>query len=80
MCIRDRIWANNFREAKVTSENTFKLRDGGIPGKDSSDGRSVEVVVSGLPICGGIPVAVDTTLVSVLNAKGELHKGVAQHP
>ncbi len=46
------------------------LRDMGIPGVSTSDGRWLEVVATGLPLAGGAPLAVDATMVSPLHADG----------
>ena len=66
----ERMWARIFREAGGrVLENVF-MRDMGIPGVEQYDGRRLEVVVTGLPIFNGVPLAVDATLVSPLHADG----------
>ena len=57
-----------------------KLRDCGIPGIDPSDGRNIEVVVTGLPLAHGIPVAIHASLVSPLHADGSPHDHAANQP
>ena len=52
------------------------VRDLDIP-VPVNDGRSLEVVVDGLPLFGGAQLAVDTTLVSSLHCDGSPHKGAA---
>ena len=49
-------------------ENTF-LRDTSL-GVAKSDGRRLEIVATGLPLCQGVPLGIDVTLVSVLRADG----------
>ena len=46
------------------------LRDMGLPGILATDRRQIEILATGLPLCAGIPVAVDATLVSPLHADG----------
>ena len=41
----------------------------------AGDNRRSEVVVDGLPPCGGAQLAVDTTLVSALEVDGEPKRG-----
>ena len=66
----ERTWARVFREAGGrVLENVF-LRDMGIPGVGARDGRRLEVIATGLPLYGGVPLAVDATLVSPLHADG----------
>ena len=48
------------------------LRDTSIANIDPSDGRHIEVVVTGLPFAHGIPLAVDCTIVSPLHADGTI--------
>ena len=43
------------------------------------DGRRIEVIVDGLPLFGGVQLAVDTTLVSVLRGDGMKRRGANQH-
>ena len=42
-----------------------------------TDGRRVEVVANGLPLFGGVQLAIDTTLMSTLHCDGSLRRGVA---
>ena len=60
-------------------ENVF-LRDTALDNIDPNDGRRIEVVVSGLPIARGIPIAVDATLVSPLHADGTPHPHTVTRP
>ena len=46
-------------------------------GAPVTDTRRLEVVVDGLPLFGGVQLAVDTTLVSTLNCDGSAHRGTA---
>ena len=50
-------------------ENVF-LRDLGIPGIACDDTRRFEVVATGLPLAGGLPLAIDETMVGVLHGDG----------
>ena len=56
------------------------LRDAGISSIDPADGRHIEVVVSGLPLAQGIPIAVDATLVGRLTASGVPHRHADARP
>ena len=69
----ERTWARIMREAGARVRENFMLRDSGISSIDPADGRRIEVVVTGLPLHGGIPLAIDATLVSPLDTKGEPH-------
>ena len=57
------------------STNVF-VRDLDL-GTPVTDTRRLEVVVDGLPLFGGVQLAVDTTLVSTLNCDGSAHWGAA---
>ena len=46
-------------------------------GAPVTDTRRLEVVVDGLPLFGGVQLAVDTTLVTTLNCDGSAHRGTA---
>ena len=56
------------------------LRDSGIPGIDLLDGRKIEIVVTGLPLAYGIPVAIDANSVSLLHANGLPHRNADVAP
>ena len=43
------------------------------------DGRRIEVIADGLPLFGGVQLAVDTTLVSVLRGDSMPRRGANQH-
>ena len=47
------------------------LRDMGLAGIAASDARRLEVLVTGLPLHRGVPLAVDATLVASLHANGQ---------
>ena len=51
-------------------QENVRLRDMGVPGISCQDERKLEVVATGLPVAGGIPLAVDATMVGVLHANG----------
>ena len=75
----EKVWARVLREGGARVRENVTLRDAGIP-VGASDGRQIEVVVTGLPIEHGIPVAVDATMVSPLHADGTPHAGAAARP
>ena len=56
-------------------ENVF-LRDTGVL-VDPADQRAIEIVATGLPLAHGIPLAVDTTMVSPLHADGSIYQDAA---
>ena len=56
------------------------LRDAGLAGIDPADGRRIEVVATGLPMLSGVPIAIDATVVSPLNVKGEPQPRAAEGP
>ena len=58
------------------STNVF-LRDLDLP-VARTDGRRLEVVVDGLPLFGGAQLAVDTTLVSIVQADGRPRRQCAE--
>ena len=66
----EKTWARVLREAGGRVRENFFLRDAGLPTVDPADGRRVEVVVTGLPLDHGVPLAVDATVVSCLHADG----------
>ena len=43
------------------------------------DGRRLEVVADGLPLFGGVQLAIDSTWVSLVRADGTARRGAAQH-
>ena len=63
-------WIRMLRESGARVRENVLLRDTALPHIDPSDGRKIEIVVTGLPIAHGVPVAVDATLVSPLHADG----------
>ena len=65
------------REAggRVTTNVLVIDLDVAVP--NALDGRRLEVVADGLPLFGGAQLAVDTTLVSLLHAKGSPHRHAA---
>ena len=76
----ERTWARILREAGARVRENFYLRNAGLPGVTSQDGRSIEIVASGLPLSQGVPLAVDATLVSPLRGDGGPHPAAATHP
>ena len=51
------------------------LRDSGVQGVSLRDRRHIEVVATGLSFAQGVPLAIDATLVSPLDARGRPHAG-----
>ena len=76
----EKLWARVLREAGGRVRENVLLRDSGILNIDPSDGRKIEIVVTGLPLAHGIPVAVDATLVSPLHANGTPHRDADKIP
>ena len=68
------------REAggRVATNMFVRNLDLGVP--RAADNRRLEVVVDGLPLFGGVQLAVDTTLVSVLKGDGVPRRGAAEWP
>ena len=46
------------------------LRDMGLPDVSCTDNRRLEILATGLPLHGGVPLAVDATMVSALHGDG----------
>ena len=66
----ERAAARVCREPGATVATNVLVRDLNVaPGRQ--DDRRIEVIANGLPLWGGVQVAVDTTLVSPLTAAGE---------
>ena len=65
------------REAggRVSTNMFVRNMDLGVP--RAADSRRLEVVVDGLPLFGGVQLAVDTTLVSALKGDGVPRRGAA---
>ena len=63
----EKMLARVMREAGGLVRENFFLRKAGITSIDPADGWQIEVVVSGLPLARGIPLALDATLVSPLS-------------
>ena len=58
----------------MTTNRMIRDMDLGVP---ITDGRRVEVVADGLPLFGGVQLAIDTTLVSALHCDGSPRRGAA---
>ena len=54
------------------------FRDLDLAAPNMFDARRLEVVVHGLPLFGGVQLAVDITMVSALHANGEARRGAAR--
>ena len=57
----EKTWARVLRESGARVRENVRLRDTTLPNIDPSDGRHIEIVVTGLPLGRGVPVAVDAT-------------------
>ena len=66
----ERAAARVCREAGATVSTHMLLRDLNVPA-DRHDDRRLEVVANGLPLWGGVQLAVDTTLVSALTSAAQ---------
>ncbi len=75
----EKVWVRVLREGGARVRENLMLRDAGIQ-VDPADRRAIEIVVTGLPIEHGIPVAVDATMVSPLHADGTPHRQAAERP
>ena len=64
--------------ARVTTNVMVRDLDLATP-QQALDGRRLEVVADGLPLFGGVQLAIDTTLVSPVRADGTARRGAAQH-
>ena len=64
-----------FESAAVATNMFVRNMDLGVP--NAADNRRLEVVVDGLPLFGGVQLAVDTTLVSALKGDGFLRRGAS---
>ena len=67
-------------EAGARVREDFFLRDAGLPSVGPDDNRRIEVMASGLPFAHGVPIAIDTTLVSPIMADGMPRPGAAIRP
>ena len=66
------------REAGGRVRTNAFVEDLDVPGANLGDGRRLEVVVDGLPLFGGVQLAVDTTLVCALHGDGRPRRGAAE--
>ena len=53
----------------------FFVRDMDLGVPNAYDNRRLEVVADGLPLLGGVQLAVDTTLVSAIQGDGQPQRG-----
>ena len=72
----ERTLARIFREAGARVRYNAFLRDRNV-GVPAADGRRIEVLAQDLPLFGGVQVAADITLRSVLTSNGEPHPHAA---
>ena len=70
------VWTRVLREAGARVVERFGLRDTRVlaPPHDS---RCIEILAMGLPLFGGIPLAVDATMASALHVEGTPWAGTA---
>ena len=75
---RGMLWRVLQHASAVRQEVGHHKRDGaGLAVPHAADARRLEVVVDGLPLFGGVQLAVDTTLVCALHANGSARRGAA---
>ena len=60
----EKMWVRILREAGARVRENVYLRDTTLQGISPSDGRHIEIVATGLPLGRGVPLAIDSTLVS----------------
>ena len=65
------------REAGARVVPNARLRDLGVRGAPRNDDRNIEAAAFGLPVCHGVPLLVDITMVSPLHADGTPLRGAA---
>ena len=61
------------REAGARVQDRYPLNKAGIPTIPPTDKRHIEIVVTGLPLHQGKPIAIDVTLISPLKTNGQPH-------
>ena len=71
----ERAWAQIFREAGANVQPKPFVRDLGLAGSSDSDNRQLDFLATGTTVHGGLPIACDPTLGSVLDYKGVPHSG-----
>ena len=71
----ENMWARVLKEAGARVKPNVLLRDLNL---GVTDNRNIEVVAYGLPLFGGLPIALDCTLVSVLHQDGSPWPKTAQ--
>lgn len=76
----EKTWVRVLREAGGRVRENVLLRDTALPTIDPGDGRKIEIVATGLPVAGGVPIAVDATLVSPLHVDGSPYGRADQKP
>ena len=65
------------REAGARVATNLFVRDMDLGVPNGRDSRRLEVVADGLPLFGGMQLAIDTTLVSAVQGDGEPTRGAA---
>jgi hypothetical protein len=71
----ERAWEQVFREGGASVQPKPYVRDLGLEGTDVNDQRRLDFLATGTTVHGGIPLACDATLGSVLNCTGRRHAG-----
>ena len=67
------------REGGARVTVNMLVRDMDLPVPNARDARRLEIVADGLPLFGGVQLALDTTLVSPLHCDGSPHRGAANN-
>ncbi len=75
----EKTWARVLREGGARVRENVTLFEAGVD-VDPEDGRHIEIVATGLPLHQGIPLAVDATIVSPLQADGQPHPHADERP
>ena len=65
------------REAGARVATNLLVRDMDLDVPNAHDNRRLEVVADGLPLFGGVQLAVDTTLVSAVRGDGQPQRGAS---
>ena len=65
------------REGGARVTTNVMVRDMDLAAPNPGDARRLEIVADGLPLFGGVQLAIDTTLISTLHCDGSARPGTA---